>query len=156
MDQKQTQNQTQAGKGTGASAVTIDKNRSAEQYIKEVEAYYIIPTLVREKFPDLIKLIYETESMNEEEREYWLQILPIMSEEQIVKFRGILVNEKEQLMRLDSEYQKEMGKINSKANTQLSEEEIKKKLSLIKQSEKSAEDQEKAAESDLLKKLQGM
>lgn len=73
-----------------------------------------IPELVREKHPDLITLILETESMNDEEREYWFQILPIMTEDQIAKFRAILENEKEQLARLDAEYQEEISKLNEK------------------------------------------
>ena len=109
---------TGGGAGDGGAAATtaivVDKNKSAEQYMKEAEGLYIIPLLVRETFPDLIKLIYETESMNTEEREYWLQIMPIMTEEQIKKFRDILVNEKQQLDKLDQEYEQEMSKINMK------------------------------------------
>ena len=46
--------------------IKIDPNKSNEQYIAEVEKSYIVPSLVRNKFPDLVKLIYETESMNHE------------------------------------------------------------------------------------------
>ena len=84
--------------------IVVDKNKTAEQYLIEAESFYIVPKLIREKFPDLIKLIFETESMNTEEREYWLQIMPIMSEDQITKFQGILLNEKNQLAKLDQEF----------------------------------------------------
>lgn len=151
------ENQTQIQGGTAtatAQSVVVDKNKSAEQYIQEAEAFYIIPALVREKFPDLIKLIYETESMNQEEREYWLQILPIMSEEQIVKFRGILVNEKEQLSKLDQEYEQEMARIN-KPVQQLDEAKMKQTSEELKVAEKASEQEEQQAEEELLKKLQG-
>lgn len=148
---------TQQGqvKANGTAQIFIDKKKSPEQYVKEAEAKYIIPSLVRKKFPDLIKLIYETESMNEEEREYWLQILPIMSEEQIVKFRDILVNEKNQLEKLDREYEDEMSRIN-KATKPIDENTIKTKMKELKQAEQKSETEEINAEADLLNKLQNL
>lgn len=140
----------------GTSDIVVDKNKTAEQYIIEAEEKYIIPKLVREKFPDLVKLIYETESMNQEEREYWMQILPIMTEDQIVKFREILVNEKEQLEKLDTEYASEMSRINNNAAPAIDEKVLKEKMAQIKEQEASSESQEQAEEAELLKKLQGL
>lgn len=160
-DLTQSSGGTQTATGTGQTAVTgsdgvvVDKNKSQEQYIKDAEAKYIIPALVREKFPDLVKLIYETESMNQEEREYWLQILPIMSEEQIVKFRDILVNEKNQLQKLDQDYENEMTKI-ANSKKEINEEEIKQKMQQIKASETASESQEKGKEEELLKNLDNL
>ena len=147
----------QGGRGTQAAtaaAPVVDKNKSPEKYIEEAEATYIVPALVREKFPDLIKLIYETESMNQEEREYWLQIMPIMSEEQIVKFRDILVNEKQQLAKLDAEYESEMNRINS--GQKVDQEALQKKMEAMKKEESSHEEEEKEAEAELLKKLENL
>ncbi|MBD3360977.1 hypothetical protein GF366_04215 [Candidatus Peregrinibacteria bacterium] len=147
------------GAATGtvsAGGIMIDKNKSAEKYLKEAENKYIVPRLVREKFPDLIKLIYETESMNDEEREYWLQIMPIMSEEQIIKFRDILVNEKEQLERLDREYEKEISKIGKKEIREIDEEKIRKRMNEIEKAEKAHDEVEKSEEEALLKKLENI
>jgi hypothetical protein len=141
---------------TGSGGVKVDKNKSAEQYIKEAEAKYIVPPLVRQKFPDLIKLIHETESMNEEEREYWLQIMPIMSEEQTTKFRDILVNEKNQLAKLDQEYQTEMAKTNKGPAMQLDEAKMKEKMQEIKQAEATSEKEEKSKEDEVLKQLNNL
>jgi len=133
----------------GAAAVVVDKNKSNEQYIQEAELSYIVPNLIREKFPDLIRLIFETESMNTEEREYWLQIMPIMSEDQIVKFREILVNEKEQLSKLDQEYQQ-----GTKAPVKEIDEEAKRRqLQEIAEREKAAEAGEEADQAALLDSL---
>ncbi len=146
-----------AGQSASNSGVVVDKNKSAADYIKEVEASYIVPDMIREKFPDLVKLIYETESMNEEEREYWLQIMPIMSEDQTVKFREILVNEKKQLAKLDEEYEQEMTKMKSTAaKKEISDEEIKAKMLEIQQAESAHESGEQEAEADLLKSLEGL
>lgn len=140
----------------GSDGIVIDKSKTFEQYIKEAEAKYIVPALVREKFPDLIKLIYETESMNEEEREYWLQIMPIMSEEQIVKFRDILVNERDQLAKLDKEYNNEMGKINKAPVPELNEAKRKEEIGKIKEAEKAYQEKEKSEEEVLLQKLNNL
>jgi len=138
---------------TSGDGVVIDKTKSNEQYIKDAEGIYIIPSLVREKFPDLIKLVYETESMNDEEREYWLQILPIMGEEQIVKFRNILVTEKEQLNELDQEYETEMSRLGGKPVKDIDELKLKEKMAEIEQAETKNEAEEEAEENELLKKL---
>lgn len=66
-------------KTTGAAVQTTDLN---------------IPTEVQEKFPDIIELIQVSQSMNKEERQYWINVLLVMSEEQIQNLRDILENEK--------------------------------------------------------------
>ncbi len=117
------------------------------------EDKYNVPPLVKEKFPDLMQLIKETESMNDEERDYWFQILPIMTEEQIGKFRTILLNEKQQLAQLDQEYSKELNKLNDKHLLEWKEFESKEKRKALTSAEAEAEAQEKIAEEDLLKRL---
>lgn len=146
---------TSATSTTGKDGVVVDKNKSAEQYIKEAEARYIVPPMVRQKFPDLIKLIYETESMNSEEREYWLQIMPIMSEEQTTKFRDILVNEKNQLAKLDQEYQAEMAKTKGPVIA-LDEVKMKEKIQEIKQAEATSEKEEQSKEDKVLQQLDNL
>ncbi len=154
-----TQGQSGGGSSQGkvfTGGVVVDKNKSQEQYMADVEGKFIVPQLIREKFPDLVKLIFETESMNEEEREYWLQIMPIMTEDQIVKFREILVNEKNQLEKLDKEYEQEVSKIDNKYSPQIDEEALKNRLNEIKEREKAQESSEKAEEEELLSQLENM
>jgi len=152
-DNTQTNSSTSAAATASTGDIVVDKNKSAEQYIKDAESKYIIPSLVREKFPDLIKLIYETESMNSEEREYWMQIMPIMTEEQIVKFREILVNEKNELAKLDQDYQAEMAKLNKNRPQEIDEQALKSKITEIQKAEASHEVEEKKSEEDLLNQL---
>jgi len=68
----------------------------------------VIPDDIREKHSDLIELILSSESMNDEERQYWINILPIMTEDQIENLRGILANEKDQLAAIDQKYSKQI------------------------------------------------
>jgi len=136
--------------------IQADKSKSNEQYIAEVEQYYIVPKLVRETFPDLMKLVFETESMDVDEREYWLQILPIMTEDQVKKFRDILVNEKEQLQKLDTEYQSEMSKLNQSQNQVISEEEMRRRREEIKSREEAEALEEAKKEAALLEQLKNL
>jgi hypothetical protein len=114
---------------------------------------YSVPSLVKEKFPDLVQLIKETESMNQQERDYWFQILPIMTEDQIRKFRDILVNEKNQLSRLDKEYEDELNRLNEKHMLEWKEFEMKEKRKALAAAESRSKEEESAAEEELLKRL---
>ncbi|MDX9971153.1 MAG: hypothetical protein RBS56_04600 [Candidatus Gracilibacteria bacterium] len=133
------------------AGLVLDKAKTSEQYMREAEATYIIPVIIRDKFPDLIKLIVETESMDKEEREYWLSIMPVMTEDQIVKLRNILLNEKEQLYKIDQEYQNKGGK---KTVEPLDEIKLKERIEKLKEAEKSSEEEEQAKEAELLKMLE--
>lgn len=144
---------TQQGK---SSQIKADPAKTNEQYIAEAEKLYIIPKLVREVFPDLVKFIFETESMDADEREYWLQILPIMTEDQIKKFRDILVNEKEQLTKLDKDYESEMSKLEKTQKATISEEEVLKRRAELKAKESANETVEQKQEEELLKNLQNL
>lgn len=64
----------------------------------------VITPDVQEKFVDLLKLIVDSESMNNEERQYWINILPVMTPEQIKNLEEILTNEKKQLAAIDAKY----------------------------------------------------
>ena len=71
----------------------------------------VAPEELRAQYPDLIQLILGSESMNDEERQYWVNILPIMTPEQIQNLRDILENEKQQLAQIDAKYSKEIEQI---------------------------------------------
>lgn len=114
---------------------------------------FAIPKLVVEKYPDLVELIKTTESMDDQEREYWFQILPIMTDDQINKFRNILETEKKQLADLDKEYEDELNRLNEKHLIEWKEFESKEKSRAIQQAEAASDQQEKQLEEDLLAKL---
>lgn len=159
----QTAQGTQAGQGTplppppppsqGTSLTLEDEALMAGQNVAGPPEKFVIPTLVKEKFPDLAQLIRETESMNDEERDYWFQILPIMTEEQIRKFQDILLNEKAQLNRLDKEYESELNRLNEKHMIEWKEFEAKEKRKVLTEAEQKSREEEKAAEEDLMKRL---
>ena len=66
------------------------------------------------KYPVLVELITATESMNSSEKEYWFQLLPMMTDEQIKNLQNILEGEKKKLTEIDKKYEKKMEKITQK------------------------------------------
>ena len=126
---------TQATQATQTSStdpkILTDFGLTAQQ-ITDMEVQYSIPQSVKDKFPDLVALLIKTESMNTEEREYWFQVMPVMSDDQIVKLRDILVNERNQLKKIDEEYNQEMSKLgeNHKKEWNSFEAQAKKKVAV--------------------------
>lgn len=116
---------------------------------------YTIPPAVLEKYPHLVELIKKTESMSNEEREYWFQILPIMTEDQVKRLQTILEEEANQLAKLDDQYQDELAKLNKKHLEEWNAFEKKQEREALKAQEASHEATEKKAEEDILKQLGG-
>jgi hypothetical protein len=129
--------------------MTEDKTKKDDKKGKE----YTIPKAAQDKYPDLIALIKETESMNDDEREYWFQILPIMTDEQVEKLRKILANEKEQLAKLDKEYEKELNKLNEKHLLEWQDFESKERMKKLRTAENKHEEAEASKEAALLDQL---
>lgn len=121
---------------------------------KTGDSKFHIPVIVKEKYPKLIPLIIETESMNDDEREYWFQLLPIMTDDQVTKLKEILITEKKELAKLDEEYAETIKKISDKHVDEWEEWESKEKYQAIKQKEEKAEQEEEVTEEELLQKLQ--
>ncbi len=140
----------QGRRASSSSFLLGEEDESAPAPIQEK---YSIPSVVTEKFPDLIQLIKQTESMNDEERDYWFQILPIMTEDQIKKFRDILVNEKSQLTNLDQEYEQELTKLNEKHMIEWKEFETKEKRKTLTTAEQTSKQNEQSEQEALLKRL---
>ncbi len=119
-------------------------------------ADYKIPEIVKEKFPQIIKMILETESMSKEERNYWFQILPIMTNEQVERLRNILIEEKEQLTKLDDKYQEELSRLNEKHLREWDEFERKQEREKLKVAEAQYEQEEAEKEEDILEELENL
>lgn len=112
-----------------------------------------IPAVVLEKYGDLVELIKKTESMSDEEREYWFQILPIMTADQVTRLKTILQEESTQLSKLDTQYQDELTKLNKKHLEEWNVFQKKQEREALQAEEASHEAAEAKAEEDVLKKL---
>jgi len=69
---------------------------------------------IQAEYPELIKLVLNTKSMDDQERQYWFDIMPSMSDEQIDRLYEILDTEKKKLEQLEVNYQKEIKSLNEK------------------------------------------
>ena len=69
---------------------------------------------IETKFPELIKLILNSDSMDINEKQSWFDILPSMTDEQVDRLFDILETERRKLEELESKYQDEMKLLNEK------------------------------------------
>ncbi len=109
-----------------------------------------IPEETRKKFPQLIELIVASESMNNEERQYWINILPIMTADQIANLASILENEKKQLAAIDKKYADQMTDIGKQQSIKTMEKDRHTQRTKRSEQEKHAmREEEETAESIL-------
>jgi chromosomal replication initiation ATPase DnaA len=113
-----------------------------------------IPAEIEKKYPELIKLIVASESMNDEERQYWINIIPAMTPEQIEQLKGILVSERAQLSTIDKKYSKEIEEIGQEQFVKQIQEARKKRQEERTKAEQEARAQEESTEENILKKIQ--
>jgi len=111
---------------------------------------YTTPEIVL-KFPDIMKLLYETPSLALKEKIYWLQLMPLMSEDQVVKLRSILETEKQKLLALNKQYEEDIANIS--LTPKMTPEEAAKRTKLLRQQEEVHQEKEKGKEEDLLSQL---
>ena len=65
--------------------------------IKQNWKNFIIPDNIQNTYPELVKMILATDSMDDNERQYWFDILPSMTDEQVDRLYNILDTEKRKL-----------------------------------------------------------
>ncbi len=82
--------------------------------IKHNSKTFYISDEIQLQYGELIKLILNTESMDDEERQYWFDIMPSMNEEQIDRLFNILETERKKLEELETKYQEEIKTLNDK------------------------------------------
>lgn len=97
---------------------------------------YNISEELQAKYPDLIKLILITESMNDNERQYWFDIMSSMTESQIDRLFDILETERKKLEELELKYQKEIKTLNEKHLIEWQEVQMKDSKKKIASAEK--------------------
>jgi len=105
-------NQNQKGSGTNQTqgttppVVDIDLNLLKTPKTKKTIKDFRIPQDLIDNDKSIIDLIMRSESMKDEERQYWFNLSEIMNEEQIEKLRDILARERKKLAEIDEKYGK--------------------------------------------------
>jgi hypothetical protein len=115
-----------------------------------------IPEETRAQFPKLIPLIEKSPSMNDEERQYWIDVLPIMTEDQLTNLNEILGNEKTQIDEANKVYSDGVKKAENQVKSAFDEGlyKAKKKARIV--AETQHETEERAHEEALLKEIATM
>ena len=111
-----------------------------------IENKFKISDEIQAKYPELIKLILKTESMEDDERQYWFDIMPSMTDEQIDRLFNILDTERKKLEALEEKYKKEIKQLNEKHLIEWQEFQLKDSKSKIKAAE--AKDKKEETEAD--------
>lgn len=112
-----------------------------------------IPDDVKQKFPQLVDWIVASHSMDDGERQYWIDVLPIMSEDQLKNLRDILGNEQKQLEEAAKTYSNSAQKEIQKAKKAFDEAAYLEKKSARLALESKQEEEEKTKESELLQEI---
>ena len=107
------------------------------------------------KFPELIKLILNTESMDDDERQYWFDIMPSMTDSQVDRLYNILETEKKKLEELEVKYQKEIKSLNEKHLIEWQEFQMKKAKDKVSKAQAKDKEDDKDPD-DVLKMLNDM
>ncbi len=104
-------------------------------------------------YKELVDLIIATESMDDDERQYWFDIMPSMTDEQVDRLYNILDTEKKKLEKLESKYQDEIKNLNEKHLIEWQEFQMKDSKKKIKAAE--ANDKKEDAD-DVLEMLKDL
>ena len=111
--------------------------------IKHNGTTFYISDEVQSKYPELITLILNTESMDDDERQYWFDIMPSMTDSQVDRLYNILETEKKKLEELELKYQKEIKSLNEKHLIEWQEFQIKKAKKKVDEAKKTEKKDEK-------------
>jgi hypothetical protein len=81
----------------------------------EYASLFDIPEDFLEADPELIQLILESKALDtDEDKQNWFNLLPLMTEDQIIKLREILLKEKKKLEEIEAKYEKKKREIRQK------------------------------------------
>ena len=69
---------------------------------------------IQAQYPELVGLVLATESMDNSEKQYWFDILPSMTDDQVDRLFDILETERKKLEELEIRYQEEIRNLNEK------------------------------------------
>lgn len=119
-------------------------------------ATLVVPPEVQQQFPELIDLVTHSESMNTEERQYWVNILPIMTPDQLQNLRDILTTERQQLAAIDAQYSKAVDVLGQQEFLKQVGQERQKRSEERTKVEVAAKTQEDEAADALLKNIENV
>lgn len=95
----------------------------------------------------LEELIQSTNALRDDERQYWLDLLPNMNSDQMTQLKGILLSEQENVEQIDQKYDEKLQGVGEKyLNKWDSEKSRSERLQRQAQEKEQSEEAEKKAE----------
>ena len=91
---------------------------------------------IHTKYGELVELVLASESIDNNEKQYWFDIMPSMTDEQIDRLFNILMTERHQLEELNVKYQEEIKTLNEKHLIQWQSLQSQKTKEKIQEAEK--------------------
>lgn len=104
-----------------------------------------VTDFVKTKYPDIIEALYQSKTINDEEKQYWLDSLNTMDDTQVFKLKDILSEELAELKKINPSY----GEMTPEEEREILE--LKKEQRKEKEKESRLEDKEDIE--DLLSEL---
>jgi hypothetical protein len=98
---------------------------------------------IQAQYSELVQLVLGSESIDNNEKQYWFDILPSMTDEQVDRLFNILMTERHQLEELNLKYQEEIKTLNEKHLIEwqsLQSQKAKKQVQQAEQSDSSKTD----------------
>ncbi len=92
---------------------------------------------IQGQYSELVELVLGSESIDNNEKQYWFDILPSMTNEQIDRLFNILMTERHQLEELNLKYQEEIKTLNEKHLIEWQSLQSQKAKQQVQQAEKS-------------------
>jgi hypothetical protein len=105
------------------------------------------------KYPELVQLILHTESMDRVDKQYWLDILPSMTESHVNRLHDILETERRKLLELESRYQQEMQNLNERHMVEWHQFQYQKNKKRLETAQAQSEQEDKQSADDILTTL---
>lgn len=102
---------------------------------------------IQAQYPELVELVLGSESIDNNEKQYWFDILPSMTDEQIDRLFNILMTERRQLEELNLKYQEEIKTLNEKHLIEWQSLQSKKAKDQVQQAEQADTSKAEAADS---------
>lgn len=117
-----------------------------------------IPAKLLENDAELVDYIMKSESMKDEERQYWFNLYEVMNEQQVEKLRDILKREREKLAEIDAKYGKkpEIDPVEAAKKAEELAQKRAQEQAILKQREAKQQAQEAEAEANILSELEGL
>ena len=124
------------------------------QHLQQIALSYNIPDDMLENNADLVVLVLESKSINDQkEKQSWFDLYSLMNQEQIDKLRDILTREKQKLAEIEARYQAKQEEIKRKYEETYASGAYQQQQDKIRDSEIASRQQEEVEADALLNQI---